>query len=395
MSHTFEMFDAPRDLDVVARMVALSFSGTPDKTKEWLASGGHENLRVVREGGRAVSSLLQIPMGAYFGGRSVPLLGVAGVAVAPESRGRGLAEFLMRSFIRSAHEQGWALAGLYASTHTLYRKIGYEHAGHRFQYTVPFVRIDAARAREDGWTVVALGESDEADVRACYAAFARRFEGALDRGPYIWSRLRKLREDVYTGFGIRDASGTLRAYVFLTQQRSGTTGRHDVILSDLVFLDADAGRRLWNLLRDFQTMGESVVFYGGPTHPALQLLNQQRHEVKLKDDWLIRVVDARKALEARGYSPAVRAELQLEIEDELVPANAGRFVLRVAEGRGSLHPGGKGSIRVSARGLATLYSGFNSPTQARMLGLVDGPEAELERADSVFARSTPWMSDMY
>lgn len=389
------MFDAQRDVDIVARMVALSFSGTPDKTKEWLASGGHENLRVVREEDRAVASLLQIPMGAYFGGRSVPLLGVAGVAVAPESRGRGLAEFLMRSLVRTAHEQGWALAGLYASTHTLYRKVGYEHAGHRFQYTVPFVRIDAQMPREKGWTVVALGESDETDVRACYARFARRFEGSLDRGPYIWSRLRKLREDVFTGFGVRDATGTLRAYAFVNLQRTGTTGRHDVNLSDLAFLDADAGRRLWDLLRDFSSMGESVVFCGGPTHPALQLLNQQRHEVKLKDDWLIRVVDAKKALEGRGYSPAIRTDIHLDIEDELIPSNAGRFVLRVADGRAALQPGGSGALRVSTRGMATIYSGFNTPTQARMLGLVDGPEADLERADSVFARSTPWMSDMY
>ena len=394
MNPVYTIFDPARDLDAVARMIALAFGGTPEKSKDWLASGGHDNLRVVRAGDHAVASLMRIPMGAYFGGQSVPLHGVAGVAVAPEERGSGRAAFLMREFLRTSHDEGWPLAGLYASTHTLYRKVGYEHAGHRFQYTVPFVRIDASEPTDSGYRVVALTDQDEPDVRACYAAFARHFEGSLDRGPYIWSRLRKLREDTYTGFGIRDRSGVLRAYIHLTQQRT-PSGRHDVLLSDLAFLDADAGRRLWKLLRDFSTMGESLIFFGGPTHPALQLLNQQRHEVKLKDDWLIRVINAKRALESRGYSPAIRAELHLHIDDELIPANAGRFVLRVADAKGSLESGGNGSLRISARGLATIYSGFNTPTQARMLGLCSGDDAAFAAADSVFARSTPWMSDMY
>lgn len=394
MNGEYTAFDPARDVETVARMIALSFGGTPEKSKDWLAAGGHENLRVVRASDRAVASLMRIPMGAFFGGRSVPLLGVAGVAVAPEERGAGRAAFLMREFLRTAHEERWPLAGLYASTHTLYRKVGYEHAGHRFQYTIPFVRIDATEPKEQGFTVVALTDQDEPEVRSCYAAFARRFDGSLDRGPYIWSRLRRLREDVYTGFGIRDAAGTLRAYIHLTQQRT-PSGRHDVSLSDLAFLDVESGRRLWKLLRDFSTMGESLVFYGGPSHPALQLLNQQRHEVKLKDDWLIRVTDAKLALESRGYSAAVRANLHLHIDDDILPGNSGRFVLRVDGGRGAVEKGGNGSIRLSPRGLATVYSGFNTPTQARMLGLVSGDDAALEAADSVFARSAPWMSDMY
>lgn len=395
MAQTYTTYIDARDADAVARMVALSFGGTPEKSKEWLAASGHEHLRVVRDGERAVASLLQIPMGAYFGGRSVPLLGVAGVAVAPEARGQGNAAFLMKSFVQSAAAEGWALAGLYASTHSLYRKFGYEHAGHRFQYTVPLVRIDVDEPRGDGWTVAALGDADEPEVRACYTSFASCYEGTLDRGPYIWARLRKFRDDTYQGFGVRDRGGTLLGYVFLNQQRNSATGRHDVLLTDFVFVDAGAGRRLWGFLRDFASMGENLTFYGGPTHPALQLLKQQRHTVHLRDDWLIRVVSVKRALEARGYSPAIRAELHLDVSDDVVDANAGRFVVSVMDGRASVEPGGKGSLRVTTRGLATMYSGFNTARQARLLGLVDGDDSALEGADSVFARSTPWMSDMY
>lgn len=406
MSRIYTAFDAPRDLDTTARMIALAFGGTPEKSRDWLTSAGLDNLRIVRENDRTVATLLRIPMGTFFGGRSVPLLGIAGVAVAPEERGRGQAAFLMRSFVRSAYEEGWALAGLYASTHRLYRKFGYEHAGHRFCYNIPLVRIDADGPLSSGAApthdlrVAALTEQDDPEIRACYAKFASMYEGTLDRGPYIWARIRKMRDETYTGFGVRDSSGTLRGYLFLTQQRSNPNGRFSVALTDFVFNDEAAGRRLWGFLHDFSMMGEDLTFYGGPTHPALQLLRQQRHTVELKDDWLIRVVDVKRALEARGYSPAIRADLSLLITDDVVPENAGHWNIRIADGRATAEKSptpraSSGTLSVTARGLATIYSGFNSARQAKLLGLADGDESALAMADSVFARSTPWMSDMY
>lgn len=406
MSRIYTSFDAARDLDTTARMIALAFGGTPEKSRDWLTSAGLDNLRVVRDAERTVATLLRIPMGTYFGGRSVPLLGVAGVAVAPEERGNGQAAFLMHSFVRSAFEEGWALAGLYASTHRLYRKFGYEHAGHRFCYNIPLVRIDADGALNSGappveeLRVAALTEQDDPEIRACYANFASMYEGTLDRGPYIWSRIRKMRDDTYTGFGIRDGTGTLRGYLFLTQQRSSPSGRFSVALSDFVFNDEAAGRRLWAFLHDFSMMGEDLTFYGGPTHPALQLLRQQRHTVELKDDWLLRVVDVKRALEARAYSPAIRADLSLHITDDVIPENAGHWKVRIADGRATAEKSttpiaSSPTLRLTARALATIYSGFNSARQAKLLGLADGDEPALAMADSVFARSTPWMSDMY
>ncbi|MBX3361776.1 MAG: GNAT family N-acetyltransferase [Phycisphaeraceae bacterium] len=406
MPRTYETFDPPRDTDAVCRMVALAFGGTQEGARDWLTNAGVENLRVVQEEGRTVASLLRIPMGAYFGGRSVPLLGIAGVAVAPEERGRGHAAFLMHNLVRSAFEEGWALAGLYASTHRLYRKFGFEHAGHRFQYTVPLVRIDAGGPLSAVSTlpgelrIVALQESDDPEIRACYQNFARMYEGTLDRGPYIWARIRKLREDAYTGFGVRDAAGSLRGYLFMSQQRSNPLGRFSVALSDFVFTDEAAGRRLWELLHDFSMMGENLTFCGGPTHPALQLLRQQRHKVELKDDWLIRVLDFKRAIESRAYSPAINTELRLELNDDTIPENSGRWLIRIADGRASAardHSTAESSsvLRLSARAIATLFSGFNTAHQARLLGLADGDDTALSLADSVFARSTPWMSDMY
>ena len=57
----------------------------------WFVTAGFENLRIARESGDVVGGWIKIPMGQYFGGRSVPMTGIAGVAVAPHMHRKGVA----------------------------------------------------------------------------------------------------------------------------------------------------------------------------------------------------------------------------------------------------------------------------------------------------------------
>ncbi|MDC0673697.1 GNAT family N-acetyltransferase [Nannocystis radixulma] len=379
------------DRPAVLRTLALAFGATQQGIEAWVAVAGADHFRVLRDGARPAACLLEIAMGQFFGGVSVPMLGVAGVAVAPEDRGRGHARAMMQAFVREAAAAGWPLAGLYASTHTLYRGVGFEHAGYRFRHTVPLTQMVAREARGQ---LVALSDADRDDIHACYTAFAALHDGALDRGAYIWSRVRKLRDLEFTGFGVRDDDGRLAGYLYLHQSRR-PDGRFDLVLSDVVFLEAWAGRRLVEFLANFAMYGVDLVFHGGPTHPLLELLPQQRHQSELLDSWLLRIVDVPRALAARRYAPAVSAELHLEVDDPLVPANHGRFILHVQGGRGEVEPGGHGHLRTGVRGLACMYSGYTTPAQAALLGLVAGDPAVLRAAAGVFAGGTPWMSDMF
>lgn len=390
-------FRSDADRAAVARTVRLAFGGTPEGVADWMKLGGDEHYRVLPNPDRpdqVAACLLRIPMGTFLGGRSVPLLGVAGVGVAPENRGLGFAKRLMQGFLRDAHDEGWPLAGLYASTHTLYRAVGFEHALHRFGYTVPLGQIDAAPPQAPG-PLHPLTDADDAAVRACYAAFASRFDGMLDRGPYIWSRTRKMRDMEYTGFAVPGAAGALDGYVMIHQARR-PDGRHDVVLSDFCFLTPAAGRRLLALLADFSMMGHDLIFFGGPTHPALTLLRQQRYKVELKDSGLLRVLDVKRTLEARGYPAGLSTTLHLDVADELLPSNAGRWTLTIAGGQAAVERGGPGTVRTTIRGLATILTGYATPLQAKLTGEVDGADDALAAAGAAFTGSgVPWMCDMY
>ncbi len=387
------------DIKGVARLISHAFAGPQDKSEEWVRAGGPENLRVLRDRSGPAACLLRVPMGQFFGGRSVPMVGIAGVAVGPESRGRGLARRIMQESMRELAAEGVPLSALYASTQALYRQVGFEQAGHWFGVRLPLHRIDV---REKGRALRALGDADMPAVHECYRAFASRFSGPLDRGPYVWKRVRVMRDEVYHGFGIEGAGGGLDGYVFLTQRRKPETGRHDVVLTDLVFLTPEAGRQLLAFLGDFATVGDDAVFMAGPVHPALTLLGQQKYDVQKRDYWMLRVVDVKRAIEARGYAKAVAATVRFEIVDDLIEANTGTWTVRIEGGRataargpgGSAGNGGE-SVRCNIRGAAALYSGFLTGREAALAGLVEGPGEALDSATAIFSGGTPWMADMF
>jgi hypothetical protein len=47
------------------------------------------------------------------------------------------------------------------------------------------------------------------------------------------------------------------------------------------------------------------------------------------------------------------------------------------------------------RGLAAIYSGFYSASQAEALGLVEGDAEAVAAADAIFAGPAPWMADRF
>src|SRR4051812_22649148 len=79
----------------------------------WMERIGHENLRIVTDGGAILGGLGFYRFGQYWGGRSVPLAGLAGVGVAPAARGRGLARRFLIDTLAQVRGQGVPIAALY------------------------------------------------------------------------------------------------------------------------------------------------------------------------------------------------------------------------------------------------------------------------------------------
>lgn len=125
------------------------------------------------------------------------------------------------------------------------------------------------------------------------------------------------------------------------------------------------------------------------------LLPEQTAKIKTTSRWLLRIIDVIKALELRGYPPGIQTELHLEIQDNLLTENNGKFILYVANGRGEVTKGGKGELQLDIRELAPLYTSLFTPYHLQIAGKLNGTETAILAATQIFAGASPWMADFF
>jgi predicted acetyltransferase len=382
---------------IFSDMIARSFGIPRAECPTIIDRAGRGNVRVVREDARPIAGLALIPMGQWFGGKRVAMTGIAAVAVEPFARGRGAAKRLLTSMLHELHAKGVALSTLYPSTQSLYRNVGYEQAGSRFELRArcadlspdPRALSEEVRALH----LVRLDRPDDPRIRAAYREVAQRSPGWLDREDYLWGRLPEWRGETREAYAALSGHDLL-GYLFLAQKRA-ESGRHDLHVYDFVAVDSRAARRLFAFLALHRSMADDVVWYGGIHDALLMALPEMSYRARLLYHWMMRIVDVRTALEQRGYSASVQTELHLEVHDEVLPANNARFILHVENGHASVKPGGKGRIEIDVRALATLYSGFLSAESLAAAGRLKAEKNDLARASAVFAGQAPTMPDMF
>lgn len=380
------------DMGAVVGILAQAFHRPKKLWEKWTGVIGEGALRAVRRDG-AVSGCLGIhEMEQWFRGRAVPMGGIAAVGVPPELRGAGVAAELMTGALREMRERGMALSTLYASTQRLYRKVGYEQAGTICQYSVPASTLRPLRRD------VEVRRADPADfesLRTLRREWGRRHDGFAARGRDRWRwTTDPWKTPAYAAvFGPED---TPEGYVLFIQHRGDPRGGYDLVLrGDLVALTPAAREGIWTYLADHRSLAANVIWEGPPSDENLLLLDEQTWSVREINRWMLRVTDVPAALAARGYPEDLEGSVALEVADETIPENAGRFRLRVAGGAGEVEADGDDPIALHVRDLAPLYTGFLSASRLAALGRLDGSADAIAAADRIFAGREPWMADRF
>ncbi len=370
---------------------SLLFELAPDVP--WPAGDDLKHLQVAKEEGRVVGGYIAWQIGQVFGGRGVPMAALRAVAVAPAQRGKGLADRMMRRALLDAAANGSCIATLFPATQGLYRKTGYEVAGHRVLYRVPLAAIPAEH-RGDATIVEGTG-ADLPTLRALHAERARQSNGHLERSAEFWQRMIAPPGQAQRKVHLLVDGGIPVGYALTSARRDASSQKGDLWLYDHVVATAGAARTLRAFVADHRSVIKDLLLFGAPAEPLWLPLEEQRMQVVDWQRWMLRLTDVPAALEARGYPEGLRAELALDVDDPVLPKNAGRIVLSVEGGRGRVHAGGDGALRAHVRGLASLYASYLSPHELKATGLVDGDAAALDVARAIFAGPQPYMTEMF
>lgn len=384
----FGTISNPEEAKQLGQILTQCFNSPPDSWQMYLNRIGLENFRVILQGGQAAGGLGILHMGQWFGSSRVPIAGIAAVGIAPEYRGTGVAAALMTNIVKECHAKGIPLSTLYASTSALYRKVGYEQAGNYCRLTVPTETI----LLKDRTLPMQRVEATHHEFHELYRQRAIASSGNLDRHQAIWQGIVESPEDVIYAYriGFEDKP---EGYVIFSQKRGDTSYHLEV--RDMVALTPAAARRLWTFFADHRSLADKVIWQGQAGDPLLSLLTEQTYKIAHLERWLVRVVDVPKALSMRGYPIGLEAELHLEIQDNVLPDNNGKFVLAVSGGRGEVTRGGRGELRLDVRGLSPLFTGLLTAHQLQTIGKIEGDADSLSTAMLLFASPEPWMPDHF
>jgi predicted acetyltransferase len=239
--------------------------------------------------------------------------------------------------------------------------------------------------------------ADDDAIKRAYLRFAAARNGMLARPAFVWSA--RLAPHAERRRYVVQRGSDVTAYLSYTCHRRRERWGYRLVVDDFAALDWESELALWQHLAGHRAQSDDVTGMGLPVDALALHLPEQRIEMVYPNRWMLRLVDVAGAIAARGFPPALRAEVPLAIGDPRVPANDGDWMLEVDGGRGALTrrantAGSAASITINA--LAPLFSAGASARVLAAAGLVAGATPDqLATLDTIFAGPAPAMNDIF
>ncbi len=400
------------DLPAILTLRNRSFGPLRIEEQAWWRRVADETLGgrwlvVVDESDGIVGAGRIRPYEQAWGGRFLPMGGVAGVYVEPAARGRGVATLLTGALIERMGELGDVVSCLFPTTPSLYRRSGFEIGGvqTRTTYAATLLR-DLARSSSG----VAVRAAVPEDAERLHALTREAQVRHTQRGPMVPSAaaFRDILERAglicYVVEGVDDA-GDPRDAGFVVYDLSDDV----VTVEHLVADTAESALALWGIVASGSSAAPTVHTYLDP-RDAVALLAPSLPAVEVRQvPWMARVIDLAQAVGGRGFPPGLTASADLVVSDAEAPGNSGWWRFSVDRGRGTaalLDPeaaemetavttaSGTTVARVGARGLAALWCGWTT-SRLRQAGLAVGGDPDTDATlDAIFA-CTPHLTEYF
>ena len=280
------------------------------------------------------------------GSELLPAAGVTWVSVLPTYRRRGVLSSIMRRQLGDIRGRGEPLAVLWASEAAIYSRFGYGRASWVLSFTLRRGEgALAAGVAADRGLVLRLADPPDAltELAKVYDTVLADRPGFFVRNESWWQRtIYDPPEDRHGASPLRcvlaeDDSGP-RGYALYSAVERPDGGEPflpaDVLtVRELMAVDPAASAALWTDLLSRDLTSEFRARLRPVDDPLLfQLADPRRARPQPADGLWVRIIDLPSALAGRRYSCPVDAVI--EVRDDILPANAGRWRLATSPGAG-------------------------------------------------------------
>ena len=233
-------------------------------------------------------------------------------------------------------------------------------------------------------------------LRACYREWVRHGNGPVEPTDDDWWTRRILRpfgDAISRAVVVRADDGSIEGFAaFRYADAEGGHLEIDFGLECLAFaaITERATRALLAYFRSFRGVGLWVQWCGPPEDPIAMLVPEQQITTPFRFRWMLRLLDVRSALAARGYPP-IDADVVVAVDDPAFPENAGPWRLTVRGGDATVEPAPDARVEAMPIGiLSTLFSGFLTVPDAVRLGYLRRDDPAVPGLQLLLAGSDPW-----
>lgn len=325
------------DLERVVNLSRLAFAplaSSAEIERKWyggkLDAPGRDIFLAVNPAGREAGGYAQLDLGMWLAGQQFPVMGIAGVGVAPEFRGQGVARLMLDHALETARSQQVPIVMLYPFQHGFYRKLGWGWVGQPHQYRVA-ARDLPIYAERSG--VAPYEPSQQPALQLAYQQAALQHNGWLDRRDWQWEAWLKPvnGREIYT----YAAAGAIEGYVvFQFTRLEAAQNRLAIVVQEWVALTPSAYRGILGFLAGLRDQVAIVIWNTYPSDPFPHLLKEQRHDPgltvggsefglthrfgELGGGFMWRLVDLKRALELRSIPVANPFTLTFQVSDPIL-----------------------------------------------------------------------------
>ena len=325
-------------------------------------------------------------------GGAVPAAGVTAVGVLPSHRRRGILRELIVRQLEDVLSRGEPVGILWASESLIYGRFGYGIAA-------PQTAIDAERSafafRDDpgprGSVRLVTAEEAAAAFPPLYDSCRLERPGLIDRSPEWWKHAlladpEHWREGAGPKFyALLELDGEPAGYALYRVASKWEEGnpRGEVRVTDAFATSQEATVELWRFLFGVDLV--TRVKYQR-IDPALFLMatDPRRLHVSVFEGLWLRLGDVESALRARSFTDG--HEVVLEVADDVLPKNAGRY----AVGPSVARTDADADVALHVADLASTYLGAFSFEELAAAGRArELRPGGLARASALFATPLP------
>lgn len=301
---------------------AFQYKLSPAERESKRARTKAEHVWGCFEDGHLASKMTILPLESVIQGKTFAMGGIASVATWPEYRHNGFVKRLLTHGLRVMKEAGQTISYLVPFSFAYYRKYGWEYITDYKKYTINVHQLPRHLATSG--TIVRKSKADYSILKPIYDAYALRYNGMLKRSDDWW------QHNVLRG------EKTIAVYFDVTQKPRGymlyTVKNEEMAIDELIALDEDARRGLWQFISHHDSMVMKVCLEAASDDLLPFWLPEPRIKQEVVPHFMGRIVDVAAFIAQYPFNAIGKvSNLTLNVDDPCAPWNDAVFSIAIDE----------------------------------------------------------------